>query len=60
MRNDLLTDREFLGDEFFKFCQKEYEEARRFLKKCGRPKDEYDMWLIQFNKDTERVFSRWL
>ena len=33
MRNDLLTDRVFLGDEFFKFCQKEYEEARRFLKK---------------------------
>ncbi len=60
MRNDLLTDRVFLGDEFFKFCQKEYEEARRFLKNCGRPKDDVDIFWIQFYKEQERWAARFL
>ena len=57
---ELLSNRAFLGEEHYKFCQREYEDARRFLKNCGRPKDEYDLRLINFNKDTERMFSRWL
>ena len=43
----MLTKRDFYGDEFFVFCCKQYELARVHLKNCGKPKDDYEKFLIR-------------
>jgi hypothetical protein len=37
-----MTKREFLGTEFYAFCQNEYDTARRALKNFGKPNGEID------------------
>ena len=52
----MLTTRDFHGQEFFVYCQQQFDEARRFLKTCGKPKDEVDRFMIDHNKVTAKVF----
>lgn len=56
----MLTTREFHGVEFYGFCQGEFDKSRRFLKTCGRPKDDADRLLIDYHRDTSRLFGRLL
>jgi hypothetical protein len=56
----MISTRDFYGQEFYAFCQRQYDEARNFLKNCGKPKDEIDRFLIDTNKDTARTFGRLL
>jgi hypothetical protein len=56
----MLTKRDFLGKEFYAFCQQEYDVARNYLKNCGKPKDDIDKWFIQFHKDTVSIFGKLL
>lgn len=56
----ILSNREFYGEEFYVRRQQEYEEARRFLKNCGRPKDDVDIFWIQSYKEQERSSARFL
>ena len=55
-----LSNREFYGVEFYVRRQQEYDEARRFLKTCGRPKDDVGIFWIQFYKEQERFSSMFL
>lgn len=52
LKNTYLTKREFYGTEFYAFLQQQFDEARHYLKNCGKPKDDIDKWFIQFNKET--------
>lgn len=53
-----MNKREFLGEEFYIWCLKEYETARYFLKNCGRPKDAVDEWFIQEAKFSSMFYKR--
>ena len=53
-----LSKREFYGEDFYKFLISEFETSRVFLKNCGRPKDEYDRFLISEAKFTSSLFKR--
>jgi len=54
----MLTTKEFNGPENHAFCQQQYDEARRYLKSCGKPKDEIDRFLIEKHKVDAHVFGR--
>jgi hypothetical protein len=54
----MLTTKEFNGPEHHVFCQQQYDEARRYLKNCGKPKDEIDRFLIEKHKVDAHVFGR--
>lgn len=56
----MYTIMELADDEFGAFCQQEYDEARRFLKNCGKPQDVYDRALIDVNRNVAQVFGRML
>lgn len=56
-RKNILSKRDFYGDEHFIWCQKQFEEARVFLKNCGRPKDEHDRFLIEEAKYNSKYFK---
>jgi hypothetical protein len=56
----MISTRDFYGQEFYAFCQRQYDEARNFLKNCGKPNDEIDRFLIETNKFTARTFGRLL
>lgn len=51
-------NREFMGDEYFKFIKTQFDESRHYLKKCGRPLDDADRWLIDLHKDTSKRYSK--
>lgn len=53
-----LSKRDFYGEEYYKFLLREYEAARVFLKNCGRPKDEYDRFLIDEAKWDSSHYKR--
>ena len=42
--------RELMGEELWATLQKQFDEARNYLKNCGKPKDQYDRALIEINK----------
>ena len=52
----MLTTRDFHGQEFFVYCQQQFDEARRHLKNCGKPNNETDRFMIDHNKVTAKVF----
>ncbi len=52
-----LIGLESRGDDFYKFCQKNFEDARVHLKNCGRPKDEYDRFLIEEAKFSSSLYK---
>ena len=54
----MLTTKEFNGPEYNGFSQQQYDEARRYLKNCGKPKDEIDRFLIEKHKVDAHVFGR--
>jgi hypothetical protein len=56
----MISTRDFYGQEFYAFCQRQYDEARNFLKNCGKPNDEIDRFLIDTNKFTACTFGRLL
>ena len=56
----MLNIREFVGEEHYKFCRSEYDNARYFLKNCGIPKDKYDIFLIKEAKKTTEVFKKYV
>ena len=56
----MLQTKDFNGAEFHAFCQQQYDEARRFLKRCGKPKDEVDRFLIEKHKTDASVFGKML
>lgn len=41
-----MNKKDFYGDEFYAYCCQQYELARVHLKNCGKPKDDYDKFLI--------------
>lgn len=55
----MLSYRDFCGEEHYKWGKQEYDNARHYLKTCGKPKDDYDVWLIKFHKETEGLFQRY-
>lgn len=54
----LTSRREFHGEPFYKWLVQQYEEARRYLKNCGRPKDDFDRYMIEFHRDSAAIFGR--
>lgn len=55
-----MTRKELVDPDFYKFCRQQYDEARRYLKSCGRPEDWYDIFLIREAKTTEEVFRNYV
>jgi hypothetical protein len=53
----MLSTKDFYDREFYGYCQRQYDEARRFLKTCGKPKDETARFLVDFNRETARIFG---
>lgn len=56
----MLTKREFHGEDFYKYCQQQYDSARFFLKNCGKPTTEDDRQGIALNKETATIFKSFL
>jgi hypothetical protein len=54
-----LTVREFVGEDYYKSQVKTYEENKRFLNTCGKPKDKYDEALIDIAKHLCKVTRRY-
>ena len=50
----------FFDKEFLAFCQQEFDKSRRYLKTCGKPKNEIDLWFIGFHKETCKIFKEYL
>lgn len=55
----MIQLREFVQDQHYIFCKQEYDNSRRYLKTCGKPKDWYDRWLIDFHKETCSLFKKY-
>ena len=55
-----LSRKEFYGDSYYAFCCQQYEAARLKLKNCGKPKDDYDKFLIQEAKFDSVLFKKML
>lgn len=55
-----LTKREFLSEEFYKFCQQEFDEARQYLKTCGKPDTEEKKWYVEYYKWNSSFFNKFL
>jgi len=56
----ILQTRDFNGAEFHAYCQQQYDEARRFLKGCGKPKDKFDLFFIEKYKTDSAIFGNML
>jgi hypothetical protein len=56
----ILTKREFHGEEFYAWCQQQYDIARNHLKNCGKPKTELDLFWIQHYKWDAQFFKKFL
>jgi len=56
----MLSKKEFHGELFYAWAAQQYEAARVYLKNCGRPKDEYDRWLIEQAKFDAVLFKRFI
>lgn len=54
----ILSKRDLYGDEFYVWCLHQYEEARVYLKNCGRPKDDFDRFKIDEMKWQSAYFKR--
>ena len=52
-----LSKQSFYNKEFYAFCQRTYDEARHYLKTCGRPADDYDKMLIAIAKETANIYG---
>ena len=48
---------DFYEKEHFNWRLQQYQEARNFLKNCGKPKDDYDRFLISEAKVTQAMFQ---
>ena len=46
----MITLRALHGEAFVNDMRKVYDESRHYLKNCGKPKDWYDIWLINYHK----------
>lgn len=53
----MLSTKDFNGNEFHAYCQQQYDEARRFLKTCGKPKDDIDRFLIEKHRADVSIFG---
>lgn len=53
-----MTKRDFLGEEFYKYCVQQYESSRHYLKNCGKPVDEVDRFMINYHKETALIFGK--
>ena len=56
----MLSKREFYEDSFYVWALQQYEEARVFLKRCGRPMNEYDKYLISEARWTCTCFKQFI
>lgn len=55
-----LSKRDFLGEDFYKFCQQEYDTARRYLKTCGKPDTEEKKWYVEYSKWNSQHWGKYL
>lgn len=55
-----LRNRDFFGEEFYAFTQKNFDEARNYLKNCGKPETEEDKFWIQEMKWKANHYGRML
>ena len=46
--------------DYLKWCRQQYSDARAFLKRCGKPNDEWDREIIDMNKLTATVYARYV
>lgn len=53
-----LSKREFYGEDFYKFLLREFENARVFLKNCGKPQNDYDRFLAEQAKYSSAYYKR--
>lgn len=56
----MITLREFHGEIFVINRRREYDEARQFLKSCGKPLNGVDVWLIKQAKLTCDLTRRYV
>ena len=54
----MISFREHVGDEYYIWGRKEFDNSRHYLKNCGKPKDWYDIFLIKFHRETCNLFKR--
>lgn len=55
-----MKKREFYGEDHYAWLQQTFDAARVYLKNCGKPKDEYDRWLISEAKWTCQAYKKCL
>lgn len=53
----MLSKREFLGTEYYAWCQQQYDEARHALKTAGPPLDDISRYMITHHKTTVEIFK---
>lgn len=53
----MLSTKDYHSAEFHAFCQQQYDNARRFLKTCGKPKDEIDRFLVEKHRADASIFG---
>jgi len=56
----MLTKRNFYCPDFYKFCIKEFETSRQYLKSCGKPTTDEDKWWIFYHKETASIFGKYV
>lgn len=56
----MYTLREYYGEQFINFCRQQYDLSRNYLKNCGKPKNNYDIFLIKQNKITCEIFRKYV
>jgi hypothetical protein len=60
LEHTYLKNRDFYGPEFYAWVQHQFDTARNHLKNCGKPKDDYDRFLIDQAKFDCRLFGKML
>ena len=56
----LLPPNEFFDKDYYKFIKQTFDAARYYLKTCGKPKDEIDVWFIKEAKFTVNLLKKWV
>jgi len=58
--NMYLSNRDFLGEKYYILIKQEFDNARHYLKTCGKPKDSIDLWFINEAKFTIKLLGHWV
>lgn len=56
----MISKRQFHEEKFYKWCVRNYDEARLFLKSCGKPDNEEKRFWIDYYREQARFFKAFL